>query len=126
MNAVFVDSSVLVAIAFGEAHAQTFATQLDQADVVFAAPLLEAELSSAHRRESRRMRPELCANVRWVSPRRPLSDEIARVHAEGYLRGADTWHLACALYLADDRAQLHFLTADLTQRAVASLLGFRV
>lgn len=125
MNAVFVDSSILVAIAFGEAHAQAFAELLDQADVVFAAPLLEAELSSAHRREFRDMPAALCADIRWVSPRRPLSAEIERVHAAGYLRGADTWHLACALYLAEDPAQLVFLTADKTQRAVAAAIGFR-
>jgi hypothetical protein len=44
----------------------------------------------------------------------------------GYVRGADCWHLATALYLAPDAGDLVFLTLDLRQRAVAKTLGFAV
>jgi len=43
----------------------------------------------------------------------------------GYLRGADLWHLATALYITEDPAQITFMTLDKSQQAVASKLGFR-
>jgi hypothetical protein len=54
-----------------------------------------------------------------------LTPELERVFAGGYLKGADAWHLACALYLAEEPAKLAFLTLDRRQRAVARRLGFR-
>ena len=57
-------------------------------------------------------------------PDRPLHTEIAKVLAAGYLRGADCWHLATALYLSVDPSQLAFTTADDRQRTVARALGF--
>jgi hypothetical protein len=43
----------------------------------------------------------------------------------GRLRGADLWHLACALYLADGRPDgLAFLSRDGPQRSLARGLGF--
>ena len=63
--------------------------------------------------------------MKWVLPERPLTPELERVFATGYLRGADAWHLACALYLTQDPATLAFLTLDQRQRVVARRLGFR-
>jgi hypothetical protein len=59
-------------------------------------------------------------------PDRPLTGEIARVLAAGYVRGADCWHLATALYLTDDPSSLTFLTVDERQKSVAVSLGFEV
>ena len=42
----------------------------------------------------------------------------------GQLRGADAWHLACALYLSPEPRELEFLTLDGRQAAVAVALGF--
>jgi hypothetical protein len=61
-----------------------------------------------------------------VFPNRSLSAEIAAVLALGALPGADAWHLACALYVAEDRRDVAFLTLDERQRAVAKRLGFEV
>jgi hypothetical protein len=58
-----------------------------------------------------------------VFPDRPLGPEIVRVLEAGYARGADVWHLATALYLADDPADLPFLTLDVRQRELARALG---
>ena len=69
--------------------------------------------------------PELLAKVRWIMPDRPLNDEIGRVLNAGYVRGADCWHLATALYLAPEPADISFLTLDLRQRGVARALGFK-
>jgi hypothetical protein len=63
--------------------------------------------------------------MKWVLPERPLTQELERVFASGYLTGADAWHLACALYLAQVPGTLAFLTLDRRQRAVARRLGFR-
>ncbi|MEW5918795.1 MAG: hypothetical protein AB1762_20505, partial [Gemmatimonadota bacterium] len=39
---------------------------------------------------------------------------------------ADCWHLATALYLAPDPAELTFVKLDDAQRRVAKSLGFRL
>ena len=44
----------------------------------------------------------------------------------GYLRGADLWHIAMALYVAPPAEDIVFITLDGTQREVASALGFQV
>jgi len=60
----------------------------------------------------------------WVHPNRPLSGEFERVTAEGYVKGAGLWHLACALFLAPDPKDLSFLTLDRRQEEIARKLGF--
>jgi hypothetical protein len=91
---------------------------------LFASNLLEAELRAALMRESVTDEPTLLRAVSWIVPDRPLGAEIARVLEAGYVRGADCWHLATALYLTDDPPALSFLTLDERQAAVASQLGF--
>ena len=59
-------------------------------------------------------------------PSRPLATEMATVLRAGYLRGADLWHVAAALYIARDPAEICFLTLDQRQREVAASLGFEV
>lgn len=62
--------------------------------------------------------------LRWVHPDRRLTRELDRVLQAGDVRGADAWHLACALYLAGAPGELTFLTADTRQGTVAEALGF--
>lgn len=64
--------------------------------------------------------------IAFVMPARSLLPEIARILDVGHLRGADLWHLACALFLSPDPTQLAFLTLDRRQAEVAATLGFRV
>ena len=125
MKLAYVDTSCLVAVAFGEPEAAALARRLARFDVLAASDLLEAELRSAFLRESVEPEPELLAAVSWVLPDRPLHAEIERVLAAGYVRGADCWHLATALYLVEDPAAISFLTLDDRQAAVAKALGFR-
>lgn len=62
-----------------------------------------------------------------VSPGRLNGSEgTKRVLGTGYVRGADCWHLATAIYLAGDPAKLTFLTLDDQQRTVAESLGFQI
>ena len=99
---------------------------LHRLDAIFSSCLLEAELRSVFRRESldpQLVEPALAA-IRWVMPDRPLRGEIQKTLQSGYLRGADLWHVACALYLARQPEELPFLTLDKDQKAVAARLGF--
>jgi predicted nucleic acid-binding protein len=125
MKLAYVDTSCLIAVGFGEPGVATLARRLAGFDVLAASDLLEAEFRSAFLREGVEPEPELLACVSWVLPDRPLHAEMARVLASGYVRGADCWHLATALYLAEDPATISFLTLDDRQAAVASALGFR-
>jgi predicted nucleic acid-binding protein len=124
MRLAYVDTSCLVAIAFDEPGADNLATRLRRFDRLFASNLLEAELCSAAVREGVNDRLEdLLSWITWIYPNRPLSAEFERITALGYLKGADLWHLANALFLAPDGKDLAFVTLDARQKQVASRLG---
>lgn len=124
MNLVYVDTSCLVAIAFGEATAGRVTARLRRFDRLFASNLLEAELRSALLREGIPDRgTTLLSWITWVYPNRPLTPEFDLVAAVGYIKGADLWHLANALFLAPTGKDLVFLTLDERQREVAAKLG---
>ena len=125
MKLAYVDTSCLVAIAFAEAGAAKLASRLGRMDRLFASNLLEAELRSALAREGLSADPAgLLSGITWVHPNRPLSGEFERVTVEGDVRGADLWHLACALFLAPEAKDLAFLTLDRRQEEIARKLGF--
>ncbi len=77
----------------------------------FSTNLLEAEVRSAMIRESVAdpAPNELLERINWIHPNRPLTDEFVAVLSAGYLRGADLWHLACALYLRGFHQEVEFL-----------------
>ncbi len=120
----YVDTSWLLGIAFGKPDAEQLIARLRSCDVVVAANLLQAEFQVAHRREEVEPDHALLAGLSWIAPDRPLGREISRVLDAGYVRGADCWHLAVALYFAGDPASISFLTLDKPQARVASALGF--
>lgn len=121
------DTSCLVAVAFGEAGAGRVEARLRRSHRLFASNLLEAELRAALAREGVDDRGEsLLSGITWIYPDRPLTPEFDRILAVGYLKGADLWHLAHALFLAPAGKGLAFLTLDQRQRALAAELGFAV
>ena len=124
MNAAYVDTSCLVAIAFAEPGYKAVASRLDRFDQLFASNLLEAELRAAFRREKVNADDTLLGSLSWVFPDRVLTAEIEAVLDAGQVRGADAWHLACALYLSPDPRELAFHTMDRRQASVAEALGF--
>lgn len=126
MAIAYVDTSCLVAIAFGEKGATATERRIAEFDEVVASNFLEAELRSAFARERAEFAVSAVSQMSWLIPDRPLTDEIARVLEGGYVRGADCWHLATALYLSPDPSSLTFLTLDEAQRKVAKALGFPV
>ena len=127
MSDAYVDSSFLLAIAFGETNATRLAERLGRFDNIYASNLVEAEVLSALTREGISL-PDTDAfdSVNWTFPDRPLTEEFGRILEVGYLRGADLWHLACALYLSPDPPDLAFLTLDARQKRIAAKLGFDV
>lgn len=124
MKAAYVDTSYLVAIAFGERGYDRLIRSLESYDSLLSSNLLEAELRSALRREEVPAAPEeLIARIAWVYPDRPLTDEIRAVLDAGYVRGADLWHLAVALFVDPTRG-IDFLTLDARQRQISQKLRF--
>ena len=125
MTVAYVDTSALVAIAFGEPSGDAMAQHLIEFTTIMSSNLLEAELRSAYSRERRHFEADRVSRVEWVMPDRPLSAEIAVVLDAGHMRGAAVWHMATALYVAPDPSNMYFMTLDKRQRATASVLGFR-
>ncbi|MEO8478009.1 MAG: PIN domain-containing protein [Gemmatimonadota bacterium] len=125
MSSAYVDSSVIVAIAFNEARAADWVSRLRTYTDVLSAPLLEAEVRAAARRDHVLVNEEWLSAVQWIIPSRGLQPEIIRVLGAGYVGGADCWHLATALYVANHPSDFDFLTLDARQREVAAHLGFR-
>lgn len=126
MNAAFVDTSVLLALTFREPGAAAVAKRLASFEAIYASDLLEAEFRSACRREGVGVDETLLFELEVIFPPRSLHVEYTRVLAAGYVRGADCFHLATALLLAPDPAELVFLTLDQRQGEVARALGFAV
>ena len=127
MKLAYVDTSCLVAVAFDEPGARDMVYHLGECDRLFASNLLEAEFRSAlHREGVGEGADSLLVGLSWLHPDRSLRPEFVRVLRYGYLRGADLWHLACALYLKSRVKDLLFLTLDQRQRDAAKKLGFSV
>ena len=124
MSVAYVDTSALVAVAFGEPPARAVSRKLDEFSRLLSSNLAEAEMRAAFARERVEFEGWLLSDVDWVLPDRPLGPEFDAVLRVGYLRGADLWHLATALYVTHDPAQISFVTLDEAQGETAARLGF--
>ena len=122
----YVDTSATLAIAFEEPDWEVTARRLAGFPVLLSSNLLEAEMRSAFEREGLAFDPGAISAVGWVNPIRPLGPEMAKAIANGgYLRGADLWHIAAALYVDETIAgKMAFITLDTKQKTVAATLGF--
>lgn len=118
------DTSCLVAVAFGEPGTVELAEVLESFDTLLSSNLLEAELRAALAREEVDEEPAALSWLTWVLPDRPLGPEIRRALTSGYARGADVWHVATALYVAETPRELPFLSLDAAQVRLAESLGF--
>jgi len=124
MKTAYVDASYLVALALGERGGTRLAKSLKAYDRLLASNLLEAELRSALHRERVTADPgDLLSEITWAHPDRTLSAEMSTILDAGFVRGADLWHLAVALFIDPER-EIDFLTLDERQRAVSRKLGF--
>jgi predicted nucleic acid-binding protein len=123
--AAYVDSSCLVAIATGEPGFRELMARLARYERLFSSNLLESEVRSVLRRKRIEENPgSLLAWITWVHPGRRLTAEFRQVLDVASLRGADLWHLACALFLRPKDQNLAFITLDGSQGDAARELGF--
>ncbi len=124
MKAAYVDTSCVVAIAFGEKGSARVRQSLLTYDELFSSNLLEAELRSALCREKISADPgELISSISWIYPDRPLTAEIMTILDAGYVRGADLWHLAVALFV-DPHREIDFVSLDARQLEISQRIGF--
>ena len=121
----YVDTSAVLAIEFDEADAPYAIERIDRASKLISSNLMEAELRSVMRRQGIELDPKIISDLDWIHPDRPLTAEFERILSTGYLRGADLWHVAVALYAAPDPSQISFITLDVRQRSVAQELEFQ-
>ena len=125
MSVAYVDTSALVSIAFNERGGTSLARRLDNVSHLLSSNLLEAELRAAFAREEIDFTTSLVSGIEWVLPDRPLTPEIKMTLEAGYLRGADLWHVATALYVVREPSDISFVTLDIRQRTVVKALGFQ-
>ena len=122
----YVDKSATLAVALEEPAAPSVAAHLSAFPRLLSSNLLEAEMRAAYHREGLVFDAGIVSNIRWVHPVRSLGREMAKaLDAGGYLKGADLWHIATALYIDENVAgRMAFITLDDRQRVVAANLGF--
>ena len=126
MTAAYIDSSVVIATAFNEAGISKLTDSIYNCDSFVSSNLLEAEVRSVFSRQRVPIPESLLHGIAWIFPERPLTQELSTTLEEGgYLRGADLWHVACALYAMVVPSEAFFLTLDRQQSSVARKLGFR-
>ncbi len=127
MKGAYVDTSCLAAIAFGEPGSAELASQISDLGQRYSSNLLEAELRAAFKREeTSEGLEELLDQIAWILPDRPLAKELRTLTDVGNSRGADLWHLACALFLDPKGQNLAFASLDQQQRSLARRVGFEV
>ncbi len=126
MSVAYVDTSCLVAIAFGEPGSDALAGRLESFAELVSANLTEAELRSVLVREAVSADSDVLSGISWILPDRSLGSEIRQVLTTGNVRGADLWHLAAALFVTSSPGEMVFLTLDGRQREAAERLGFDV
>ena len=119
VSRAYIDTSVIAAIALNEVGSY-HARRLDDFSQLFSSNLLEAEVRAALAREGRR-EAGFISGIEWVFPDRSLGPELAVALAAGYLRGADLWHIATALYAAPEPGEIAFVTLDNRQRSMSLL-----
>ena len=125
MSVAYIDTSAVAAIAFGEPDGAVLSNRLRAFGRLHSSNLLEAELRALFSREMVDFSAAFITCIDWVLPDRPLTPEFTNVLNAGYLKGADLWHVATALYVAVDPGQVSFVTLDKQQASVARTLGFR-
>ena len=125
MTVAYVDTSAILAVEFGEEGAQLVADRINGASALISSNLLAAEFHSAMMREGLPFNGGSISGITWINPDRSLNAEFELVLNVGYLRGADLWHVAVALFASPDPSLISFVTLDQQQRDVARALGFQ-
>ena len=125
MNTAYVDTSAIIAVEFNEPGGPEVLERLNNFTILMSSNLLEAEVRSVYKRDGRTFTEDVLSNIDWIIPDSSLSKELDVASQAGYLRGADLWHVATALYMFDEPSEVTFLTLDRRQGEVAAALGFQ-
>lgn len=125
MSEAYVDTSAILSVEFREPGWEAVAERMRGFSYMVSSNLLEAEVRATFVRDGRAFNSRVLSNIEWVTFDRPLSDEFEIALRIGYLRGADLWHIATALYMFDEPSEVTFLTLDRRQGEVAAALGFQ-
>ena len=125
MSEAYVDTSAILSVEFRESGWEVVAERMRGFSYMVSSNLLEAEVRAAFVRNGRAFNSRVLSNIEWVTLDRPLSNELEMALRIGYLRGADLWHVATALYMFDEPSEVTFLTLDRRQGEVAAALGFQ-
>jgi predicted nucleic acid-binding protein len=127
--AAYVDTSAMVAVHFGEPTRAAYLRAFRGHQRLLSATLARAELwaTIVRERESLDAADRLLRRFTMFVPPDGLDDECREALGHGYVRGADLWHVACAMRLAGrHRTKLMFCTGDADQAAVARAVGLAV
>lgn len=124
---IYVDSSMVVAILLREIQSPKWSARF-KTEKFYSSRLLEAEVLAALRREKLPLSEfdDHARMIYWIAPERSLKPEVTKVLEYQYLRGADLWHVACALYIFGNSTGVEFCSLDKIQRAAAKACGFRL
>ena len=99
MSGAYADTSAFLDAALGDSRHGQVAAHLGAYSTLLSSNLLEAEARAAFAREGLAFDAGTLGSIEWVTPHRPLSQELEIASAAGYLRGADLWQRAAALAL---------------------------
>lgn len=127
MRCAYLDTSYLIAVLFEESGYEKLAEKLASFDRLISSNLLEAELISTFIREDFDLHElkKITNGISWVLPTRALSQEFEMLLPHNYLKGADLWHVACALHIKTRIEDLVFLTLDKKQQEMTRRVGFK-
>lgn len=129
MKIAYIDSSYFIAVIFGENNSTQYSKFISRFDNVVSSVLLEAEVLSTAKREQLPLQEveNLLSVVRFLHIEGSLRPYLRKVFECGYLRGADAFHVASALWCSEARTtDMHFLTLDKNQASIADILGFKI
>ena len=128
MNVIYCDSSAIVCLLLKEGTHTTYRQHLKKADEIISSNLIEAEILAVAAREKIDLSQAalFIEPITMITPDRSLALEYQQIFKIDYCRGADAYHLACALYLDPRGKDLLFLTADQRQKKIANKLGFQI
>ena len=124
MKTIYVDTSVIAGILLENPGHEKYQNSIQNEDRIVSSALLEAELCSVAAREkiSPKELEKFLIGIELIHTTRSLLKEYRRILTSGYVKGADAFHIATALYLDPELKELKFLTADSRQKEVIKKL----
>lgn len=126
MKIGYIDTSVLVAMAFDDAGGSFIGRFVKTFDRLYSSHLLEAEFFSAASKENRlKDARAFIKPIRFIYPDTNLTRYHEQVLKAGNIDGSALHHLSCALYLFLRPEDAFFLSLHAPQSNLAARLGFQ-